>query len=406
MKSLSPIILIVFLVSTSYQGQTPAKQVAKPVTAHNAAEAPPAKKAVPLKVIVTFTTDTDCSLKVDGTVQANLLKVGEPMKVPLSIRAHKVEALSVANIKDRWEDTIDLSKRDTNPSVNIKLMPILTKRLDEERKAASYRNGEDYGYINRAGQKIWSNLSSKTNNPGWLSRVWSMKSYEQGRWEIGVTLLCVFLIGTGAFFFKLWTGRLWVGLATGFLALGISRYGMVRWGIPKIEEQEWQKATASNKVADFKRHLVNWPRGKYVEAARSALSQPISLPYKGEAIREMASANGSFSLTGTSYVAPGSLTNALTTFIPVGDDYRMEGTLSRFELDGVVVDLASNSYQDGVVHTKYFGDLKCTLAKYTLQTGASLSCTCTQEQSEALHEFMKNQKSPARMGSVGQGLAK
>jgi hypothetical protein len=59
--------------------------------------------------------------------------------VPLSLIEHKLEAVSLSASQDRWVGAIDLSKTDTEPVVHIELLPVQTKRLEEERKAAQQR---------------------------------------------------------------------------------------------------------------------------------------------------------------------------------------------------------------------------------------------------------------------------
>lgn len=90
---------------------------------------------------VTVTTDAHCTFIIDGKHQADLYP-GEPRKVSLSLRAHKLEAVSSAPSQDRWEGTIDLSKAGTKPNVDIELLPIQATRLEEERKAAEAKAEE------------------------------------------------------------------------------------------------------------------------------------------------------------------------------------------------------------------------------------------------------------------------
>lgn len=92
-----------------------------------------AKKSTPQTVVVTFTTDIPCKVGVDGKLVAEL-QTGEPKKIPLSVREHKLEAISLANSTDRWEGAIDLTEKKLEPAVKIELFPIQNRRREEERK--------------------------------------------------------------------------------------------------------------------------------------------------------------------------------------------------------------------------------------------------------------------------------
>lgn len=134
MMSLSRSFIYLLLAAATLLAQTAPKQAQAPKPAPKMAPTVPPKKSSTSMVTVTVTTDLACSFGIDGKAQADL-GVGESRKVLLSLREHKLEAVSAAANQDRWQGTIDLSKADTKSVVNVELLPIQNKRLEEERKA-------------------------------------------------------------------------------------------------------------------------------------------------------------------------------------------------------------------------------------------------------------------------------
>jgi hypothetical protein len=288
---------------------------------------------------------------------------------------------------------------------DYRVSPQYTKLEDFNGRAVYYEKEGEYGYLDSSGRIIWSyqkQNASKANNHNFLMRFLARRSSKEGHYEMGTAIIIIIVVATILLFLKRWLRRHWIYIFGGCFVFLVTGYGLARWSLAKIEDSEWKIANTSNTATAIKQHVLNWPDGKYADVAASVLSAPVALPYKASAKGERASASGSFAFSGISAVPAGSLEHALSTIIPVDEDLLvMDGTLNQFMLDGVIIDLESTSYHDGIVHTKYFGNLKCKLDRFTPSDGASLICSCSLDQREALHEFVGKSKSLGGAGVSG-----
>ena len=122
--------------SMSIMAQAPTRQAPPTVSTSPAKSASaPAKKAVLPGVMVTATTDAACVLTIDGKRKVDM-SPEKPTRLSLSHAAHTLEALSSASSQDRWEGRLDLAKTVEKPTIDIRILPIQNKRIEEERRAA------------------------------------------------------------------------------------------------------------------------------------------------------------------------------------------------------------------------------------------------------------------------------
>ncbi len=84
---------LLLVAVTTAMAQVPTGQAPTPIPAAKKATTTPTNRTAPQIVTVTVTADTACSFMVDGEPAVEL-RAGEPRKIPLSIREHKLTAVS------------------------------------------------------------------------------------------------------------------------------------------------------------------------------------------------------------------------------------------------------------------------------------------------------------------------
>jgi hypothetical protein len=189
MKPLSRTYLCFLLALTPLLvAQMPQKQVKTSAPEAKKSTAVPAKKTAPRMMTLLVTTDMTCSFIVNGKLMADL-NVGEQKKVSLSLREHKLEAVSSSASQDRWEIIIDLSRPGAKSEINVELLPIQAKRLEEERKASEAKAEEER---KAAASRITAKIDGREYE---VKRIQSF-SVSEGEWANGVTVRSRFSVLT------------------------------------------------------------------------------------------------------------------------------------------------------------------------------------------------------------------